>query len=535
VLQPNCQNGACMYQVPQVYAQAPNGEYVLLQPVFMQMIHGPPAPLPQPQLCNGPMPIVMPQCNGPALQPIADATSFSSAQSVAAQPPPALQQQQAQMCSTASTMSTTENEVQQRGSAIIQPSQNAAPWRPSPVSGAHQQVMPSQQTAANYWRTQQTAQRQQPIATSTPPGTWVTTSDDKTVNEAPAADGLGTSKAARRRKKNNAKKAAAAVQPDELQHLMRAVQDTENATRSALGTEDAMDRIQIAEGDSMGCQQPVKVERKTSSSDQSTTCTSDDTPNETSPDPLLLELESSDEAKRQAAMTWVSESFWVLAITKRGCRIVQKAIDVGSPAYQQQLVKQLTGRVMEALQSPHANYVLQKFIETIPPEHMEFVLTELQEEQEESLLALARHRFGCRILQRVMEQFSSEQAEPMIDKILTDIASLSRHQYGNFVVQHILQNGLPSQRHAIAVVVGEDIIRLSKHRIASHVVSSAMINCPTEDVERLTQLLLSDAGQLTEVSRRQYGSFVVREVKRATRLLKSEGYQWLNATCAETN
>jgi len=234
-------------------------------------------------------------------------------------------------------------------------------------------------------------------------------------------------------------------------------------------------------------------------------------------DPLLLELDSDDEASRQFALDWVASSFWPLALTNRGCRIVQKAIDVGTPTYQHQLVENLHGRVNEAIKSPHTNYVLQKFIETMPPERMQFVLAELQGQGR----YVSRHRFGCRIIQRLIEHCPPSQTEPLINEILCDAAPLCRHQYGNFIVQHILQHGSPVQRSAIAEVVEADIIRLAKHRIASHVVSSAMVHCPVEDVHRLTQAVLQDAEQLADLSRREYGSFVVREVNRVARNLRS--------------
>lgn len=235
-------------------------------------------------------------------------------------------------------------------------------------------------------------------------------------------------------------------------------------------------------------------------------------------DPMLGELESPDAETRQFALDWVSKSFWPLALTKRGCRILQKALDVGTPVYQQQLLEHMHGQVREAMQSPHANHVLQKFVEIMPPERIQFVLAELQDQ----VLQVARHRFGCRILQRLIEHCAPEQTEQVIDKVLTDAASLSRHQYGNYVLQHILQHGSSTQRSTIAQVVEQDIIRLSKHRVASHVVSSAMVHCPVEDVQRLTQAVLHDSGQLAELSRREYGSFVVREVNRAARLLRDE-------------
>lgn len=197
---------------------------------------------------------------------------------------------------------------------------------------------------------------------------------------------------------------------------------------------------------------------------------------------------------------------------------MQHAVDVGSPAYQHELLEQLRGRVIDALRCPHGNYVLQKFIQTCPSEHMQFVLDELHDQ---GFPIIARHRFGCRILLRLIEHCSASQTEPMIEEILSDTSLLCRHQYGNFVIQHILQHSSTAHRSAIADVVCNQIIRFAKHRLASHVVSCALAHCPTEDVRRMTHAVLHDAGQLADVSRREYGSFVVREVKRAAKMLQS--------------
>jgi len=232
-------------------------------------------------------------------------------------------------------------------------------------------------------------------------------------------------------------------------------------------------------------------------------------------DPVLLELDNADGANFRSTMDWVVSSVWPLALTKRGCRIVQKSLDVGSSEDQYAIVEKLQGRVNEAMRSPHANHVLQKCIEIMPSGQMHFVLAELQGEG----AFAARHRFGCRILQRLIEHCPTWQTEPLVSEVLLDTSRLCRHQYGNFVIQHILQYGSSPHRRAIAEVLCEDTIRLAKHRIASHVLSCAMVHCETEDVQRLTKVVLSDAGQLADLSRRQYGSFVVREVNRATRLL----------------
>lgn len=233
----------------------------------------------------------------------------------------------------------------------------------------------------------------------------------------------------------------------------------------------------------------------------------------------LLDLESNDSKKQQLVLQWVVQEFWPLAFDKRGCRVVQKAMDVGSPAYQLQLLGNLPGYVYDALQSAHANYVLQKFIEVVRPERIQFIVNELAE----NVVYVARHRFGCRIVQRLLEHCTPSQMASLIEKILVDAPALCRHQYGNFVLQHILQYGSLSQRHIIAEGILPDIMRLSKHRLASHIVSCALVNCAREDIQRLVDEVFQDATKLYQLSRREYGSFVVREVNRAAKMLKGEG------------
>jgi len=234
-------------------------------------------------------------------------------------------------------------------------------------------------------------------------------------------------------------------------------------------------------------------------------------------DNAMLELDNVDGANFRPTMDWVVSTAWPLALTRNGCRVVQQAIDVGSLKDQKAIVEKLHGRVLEAMLSPHANHVLQKCIEILPGESMSFVLTELQGNG----AFAARHRFGCRILQRLIEHCPASQAEGIISEVMVDTATLCRHQYGNFVVQHILQHASSEHRSAVAEVLCEDTIRLAKHRVASHVLSCAMVHCAPADVHKLTQVV----GSLRGLSRREYGSFVVREVNRAARLMQDANIQ----------
>jgi len=236
-------------------------------------------------------------------------------------------------------------------------------------------------------------------------------------------------------------------------------------------------------------------------------------------DTMSSELESKSSERRKMAIQWVVRSTRPLALTRRGCRIVQRALDLATMADQEQIVANMEGFVLEALQSPHANYVLQKCIEVVPPQKLEFVLKELKGQG----VFVARHRFGCRIIQRAIERCTAEQTEELIGELLLDAAQLVRHTYGNFVMQHVLQYGTSDQNHQIAEVLLTDAIRFAKHRIASHVVSCAVSCCSPDDIQSLTEVLLGEQGQVADLMNRQYGSYVLREVNRVNTRLSDAG------------
>lgn len=224
---------------------------------------------------------------------------------------------------------------------------------------------------------------------------------------------------------------------------------------------------------------------------------------------LLRGLE--DPSERDHVLQIVSGMAWQMASSPSGCRVVQRALEVGSSEQRAALAESLRGRVREALASPHANHVLQKCIEVLANENVQFVLEEIKGHAE----AAARHRFGCRVLERLLEHCHTEQTATIVEEVLQGSPQLCRHTFGNFVVQHVLEHGTPEQRRVIAEVIRSDIQRLSRHRVASHVVRCALKHCPVEDTARLVQTMRSDPAELADLAHHHCGSFVVREMRRA--------------------
>lgn len=243
---------------------------------------------------------------------------------------------------------------------------------------------------------------------------------------------------------------------------------------------------------------------------------------------MIEELGAAGVARRTSLLAQLAEDAWPLATSPTGCRVLQRAVEVASPAEQAALAEGLRGHVVEAAASPQANFVLQKCITVMPPARLSFVL----EEMRGHAVAAAKSRSGCRVLERIVEHFSTEQAEELVGEVLSGAESLCRHAFGNFVIQHILEHGTPAHQSRVAAVLGADAQRLARHRVASHVIKCALVNCTAEDKRRLVEALSADAEALADLAHHHCGSFVMRELKRAggplPSHLPSHAAQWPN-------
>lgn len=131
---------------------------------------------------------------------------------------------------------------------------------------------------------------------------------------------------------------------------------------------------------------------------------------------------------------------WQLSKDANGCRQVQDAFDnAGCDEERVALASELVGHVWEALKCMHANHVLQKSITTNRPDVSQFVIDELTQHGAKGITQAARHRFGCRILQRLLEHCTEDQMSFIVEILFIDAVDLSSHTYGHYVMQHLFE------------------------------------------------------------------------------------------------
>jgi len=175
-------------------------------------------------------------------------------------------------------------------------------------------------------------------------------------------------------------------------------------------------------------------------------------------------------------------------------------------------MRQMHGHVVELLDSPHGNHVLQKCIEVLPPDTVQFVVDELCAFPDHGL-SIAKHRFGCRILERLMEHCPADQTRVLVEDVIRNVYVLCRHPFGNYVVQHILEYGTQTQRSVVidALLQG-GVMQLAMHRFASNVIERALGQCNAEDRRLLVHHLVSDPSTTLAMASSRYGSFIAQRL-----------------------
>ncbi|KIW56838.1 hypothetical protein PV05_05459 [Exophiala xenobiotica] len=204
-----------------------------------------------------------------------------------------------------------------------------------------------------------------------------------------------------------------------------------------------------------------------------------------------------------------------LSLQMYGCRVVQKAFEHVLTDQQASLVKELDGpnlQILKVVRDQNGNHVVQKAIERIPGEHIQFIVDAFKGQTAK----MSTHQYGCRVVQRMLEHCQPKAKRIILDELLEHIVPLITDSYGNYVVQHIIQNGEPRDRRHVVNIVLRSLLLFSKHKFASNIVEKS-IEFADEDQRQqiLRGLTAPDEHGVTPVlglMRDQYGNYVLQRV-----------------------
>jgi len=227
----------------------------------------------------------------------------------------------------------------------------------------------------------------------------------------------------------------------------------------------------------------------------------------------LLPPISTQNKSSQNPPNWsVPGNVWRLSRDPHGCRLVQGALeDAGSDDTRATLASELQGHIREATRCRHANHVVQKCIMTMRPQAMQFIIDEIMEKGPGALNQAARHEFGCRIVQRLLEHCQPEQVKGLVEQLLIDAVALSKHMYGNYVMQHVLEHGTPDHQHRLTLILEKNAREVAWDGRAQAVLGKALCHGSPEAQLILARALVRNSA-LVAMARTRYGSTAVKLV-----------------------
>jgi hypothetical protein len=117
------------------------------------------------------------------------------------------------------------------------------------------------------------------------------------------------------------------------------------------------------------------------------------------------------------------------------------------------------------MDSPHGNHVLQRVIELMRPSAISSVLDGLIARMAPA--ELARRRYGCRVLERIIEHFTPHLLVTSVGALLSDVCFFfCRHVYGDCVIHHLLEHGAQAHRRRVINVLYSDPRTCALHTCA---------------------------------------------------------------------
>ncbi|CAE7415670.1 PUM1 [Symbiodinium natans] len=186
-----------------------------------------------------------------------------------------------------------------------------------------------------------------------------------------------------------------------------------------------------------------------------------------------------------------------------GCRELQKLLQFGTWEEQEEILSQLVGNVADVAQSPHGNFVLQHAIRVLSSERLVFVSQELRSWR--SPKEIAKHKYACRVLERMIEFFPLEHTFYFMKEIVRHTVELSSHAIGNYSVQHCMEYGNVSCRREIATVVLNHIHEFAVDPYGCGVLNKALIHAPQWEQLLMASALAGDDRVFRQMAAMQKG------------------------------
>uniref|UniRef100_A0A7E4VDY2 PUM-HD domain-containing protein n=1 Tax=Panagrellus redivivus TaxID=6233 RepID=A0A7E4VDY2_PANRE len=219
--------------------------------------------------------------------------------------------------------------------------------------------------------------------------------------------------------------------------------------------------------------------------------------------------------QKNALVDAISGNVMNLALQMYGCRVIQKALESISSEQQMDLLREMEGQVLKCVKDQNGNHVVQKVIERVDPPRLQFIIDAFTAEGTDTVCSLAKHPYGCRVIQRVLEHCNEAQKRPVLEQLHKNIKDLVSDQYGNYVIQHVIEHGATEDRDRIVRDIKGEVLKYAQHKFASNVIEKCLTHGSNDHKNLLIVEVCGDGTRptpLLDMMKDPYANYVVQKM-----------------------
>ncbi|KAL6653861.1 hypothetical protein ACP70R_008785 [Stipagrostis hirtigluma subsp. patula] len=197
-----------------------------------------------------------------------------------------------------------------------------------------------------------------------------------------------------------------------------------------------------------------------------------------------------------------------------GCRVIQKAFEVGDMDHKVVMAFELGGKVLMCCRDKNANHVIQKCIECVPPQRIQFIFRSFRGK----VRSLSMHSCACRIVQRVLSYCDNPEIyHDLVAEIVESVTKLASDPFGNYIVQHVLEIGGPVERSTVVQKLAGRMVSMSYHKFASNVIEKCLSFGSYHDQQLIVNEILYAGGgvhfdHLLDMMTNPSANFVIQKI-----------------------
>lgn len=200
-----------------------------------------------------------------------------------------------------------------------------------------------------------------------------------------------------------------------------------------------------------------------------------------------------------------------IAVNLHGTRALQKLIGCLTTSNHHDLIAiAISPVIVKLVHDLNGNHVIQKLISHFYGNDLEFLIDLIIT----NLNAIAAHKHGCCVLQKLLNKCSDLQVSKISNEILKNSVYLMKDQFGNYVIQYLISLDIDGVNFQLLQLVANDIVSLSCGKFSSNVVEKCLKLNPAgcSRHNNINPLLASmiNIETLICLIKDQYGNYVIQ-------------------------